>query len=116
MFGRMEKTMRKKLRSRWLCLLMVALLAVSLLAGCGKSGAGTAQESASQLASITESGPESIEAGPTESGAEDPGGGLAEIEPETLEEEPAEILPEDAQGGQAAAGKDLIEIDITDSG
>ena len=92
MFGRMEKTMRKKMRSRWLCLLMVALLAVGLLAGCGKGGTGTAQESASQLASITESGPE------------DPGGGLAEIEPETLEEEPAEILPEDAQGGQAAAG------------
>ena len=81
MFGRMEKTMRKKLRSRWLYLLMVALLAVGLLAGCGKSGAGTAQESASQLASITESGPENIEAGPTENGAEDPGGGLAEIEP-----------------------------------
>ena len=104
MFGRMEKTMKKKMRSRWLCLLMVALLAVGLLAGCGKGGTGTAQESASQLASITESGPESIEAGPTENGAEDPGGGLAEIEPEILEEEPAEILPEDAQGGQAAAG------------
>ena len=104
MFGRMEKTMRKKLRSRWLCLLMAALLAVGLLAGCRKSGAGTAQESASQLTSITESGQENTEAGPTENGAEDPGGGLAEIEPEILEEEPAEILPEDAQGGQAAAG------------
>lgn len=96
--------MRKKLRSRWLCLLISVLLAVSLLAGCGKSGSGTAQESASQLTSITESGPENTEAGPTETGAETPEGGLAEIEPEILEEEPAEILPEDAAGWQAENG------------
>ena len=101
MFERMGTTMRKKMRSRWLCLLMVALLAVSLFAGCGKSGSGTAQESASQLATITEGGQEDMEAGPTETGTEDPGGGLAEIEPEILEEEPAEILPEDAAGWQA---------------
>ena len=105
MFGRMETTMRKKMRSRWLCLLIAALLAVSLLAGCGKSGAGTAQESASQLTSITEGGQEYTEAGPTENGAETPGGGLVEIEPEILEEEPAEILPEDAEGWQAGAGQ-----------
>ena len=97
--------MRKKMRSRWLCLLIAALLAVSLLAGCGKSGAGTAQESASQLTSITDGGQEKTEAGPTENGAETPEGGLAEIEPEILEEEPAEILPEDAAGWQADAGQ-----------
>ena len=56
--------MRKIKRSRWLCLLVGVLLAVSLLTGCGRSGAQTVQEeNASTLISISESGQELSEAG-----------------------------------------------------
>ena len=96
--------MRNSKRSRWLCLLVGVLLAVSLLTGCGRSGAQTVQEeNASTLISISESGQELSEAGTGKS--ESP-------PPEDTEQSPgtpgqpadgAEQPPEDAGPPEAAA-------------
>ena len=98
MLERTERIMKKKMRSRWLCLLMAVLLAVSLLAGCGKSGSGTAQESSSALMTVTEDGQENTEGGPAETESETPKGELSEIESETPEGELTEIESETPEG------------------
>ena len=116
--------MRNSKRSRWLCLLLGVLLAVSLLAGCGKSGTGTAQEeNASTLISISESGQELSEAGTGESesppkasdqmagGAEQPSEAVEpppeaeEQPPEVAVQTPEQAGPENepAEGSEAAA-------------
>ena len=92
--------MRKKMKSRWLCLLITVLLAVSLLAGCGKSGSGAAQENASALMSVTGDGQETQEGGSDEAGPETPNGGPAETGSEILEEEPAEVVVPETSGGE----------------
>ena len=97
--------MRRIKRSRWLCLLAGVLLAVSLLTGCGRSGAQTVQEeNASTLISISESGQELSEAGT----------GQSESPPEDTEQPPgtpeqladgAEHPPEAVEPPPEAAGK-----------
>lgn len=82
--------MRKKMRSRWLCLLAVVLLAVCLFAGCGKGGPDAVQESASALATIVESEPELTETEQADTGPELTETELTETGPELTEIEPAE--------------------------
>ena len=89
--------MRRIKRSRWLCLLAGVLLAVSLLTGCGRSGAQTVQEeNASTLISISESGQELSEAGT----------GQSESPPEDTEQPPGtpEQLADGAEHPPEAAG------------
>ena len=121
MFGKMlertERIMKKKMRSRWLCLLMAVLLAVSLLAGCGKSGSGTAQESSSALMTVTEDGPaetesETPEGELTEIESETPEGELTEIVPEIPEEEPAEVVSGEATPGIDENGSYTTKEDV----
>ena len=121
MFGKMlertERIMKKKMRSRWLCLLMAVLLAVSLLAGCGKSGSGTAQESSSALMTVTEDGPAEIESETpegelTEIESETPEGELTEIVPEIPEEEPAEVVSGEATPGIDENGSYTTKEDV----
>ena len=121
MFGKMlertERIMKKKMRSRWLCLLMAVLLAVSLLAGCEKSGSGTAQESSSALMTVTEDGPaetesETPEGELTEIESETPEGELTEIVPEIPEEEPAEVVSGEATPGIDENGSYTTKEDV----
>ena len=121
MFGKMlertERIMKKKMRSRWLCLLMAVLLAVSLLAGCGKSGSGTAQESSSALMTVTEDGPaetesETPEGELTEIESETPEGELTEIVPEIPEEESAEVVSGEATPGIDENGSYTTKEDV----
>lgn len=68
--------MGKKRKNRWICLILSILLAVIILAGCGNSGTGTAQETASAPAAAVENGQETAEGEPADTGP-----GTAEAEP-----------------------------------
>ena len=119
--------MRKRMKSRWLCLLLGMLLLVSLLAGCGKGaagGTGTAQENAPALATITQNGQDTVEGEPSDTGqaiaaGENAGNAAPEMDPWLTEEEPADAgAPETdpAETGEPETSLALIESDPAESG
>ena len=52
-----------RIRSRWLCFLMVLIMTVGLLAGCGEPAGGTPQENSAGLMTVTDETPEEDGAG-----------------------------------------------------
>ena len=61
MFAKPGPDPGRRIRSRWLCLFLVLIMAVCLLAGCGSPQGGDPQENAAELVSVAD-GPQEEEA------------------------------------------------------
>ena len=98
-------------RSRWLCLLMAAVMTVALLAGCGNgAGAGT-QESASTLVSVTDQADQSQE---TETGDVTEADGSTDPAQSEDSDEPADSAespdsPDSAETPEKDSGQQIDE-------
>lgn len=91
-----------RIRSRWLCLLMVLIMTVGLLAGCGDPAGGASQENSAGLMTVTDETPEE-DASPDD-GSEEAADSGENRDEETEEDEAQAASPsgqEDGAGGEA---------------